>query len=354
MVVHARENLQAGLVSIGLSVYNGARYLRSALDSLVAQDYRDFEIIISDNASEDETEAICQEYAARDRRIRYYRAERNMGSVWNAVRVYELARGEYFMWAAHDDLRHPQYLTRCVAALEQNPLALFCCTGVRLIDDVGHDISEKFPYRSYPPTGATPRERLKALIRSTSWLHVYSLMRTPALAETALGNHMWGGDVVLVADLCLRGEVAYVPEKLFAYRCFAAKTNEELAQTISTPEATVLVSWSDLVADLMESVQRSPLSFAEKLRLKWMIAIEVCLRDAGVGRGMREEGFAATRRAITDGKYRRAVTLASIGIPKQTAFFVQRIANSLRYRSSKLKRSVFPSEHASAARKPNQ
>ena len=97
----------------------------SALESLVAQDYADFEIIISDNASQDETETICREYAARDSRIRYYRAERNMGPVWNAVQVYQAARGEYFMLAAHDDLRHPQYLSRCVAELDRNPRALF-------------------------------------------------------------------------------------------------------------------------------------------------------------------------------------------------------------------------------------
>lgn len=352
MGLKAPKDLRAGLASIGLPVYNGARYLREALDSLVAQDYADFEIIISDNASQDETEAICRDYAARDARIRYYRAERNMGPVWNAVQVYQAARGEYFMLAAHDDLRHPQYLSRCVAELERNPRALFCCTGVRLIDEVGRDISETFPYRSYPPTGATPRERLRALIRSSSWLHVYSLMRTSALAQTVLGKNMWGGDVVLMADLCLRGEVANVPEKLFDYRYFAARTNEDLAEAISTSEVSVSVSWSDLTADLMESVQRSPLSFLEKLRLRWMIAVELCLRNAGIGRAMRAEGFQAARRALAGGKYRRAVTLASIRILKQPAYFVERAANSARYRGSKLKRALFSREPVPSTRKP--
>ena len=342
MGVQVPKDLRGGLVSIGLPVYNGARYLREALDSLLAQEYQDFEIIISDNASEDDTGEICREYAARDARVSYYKSEQNRGPLWNAIRVYELARGEYFMWAAHDDRRHPQYLSRCVPVLDSNPRALFCCTGVRLIDEIGHDISETFPYQSYQPTGATPRERLRALIRSTSWFHIYSLMRTPALAQTVLGSHMWGADVVMMADLCLRGEGVGVPDKLFDYRCFAAKTNEVLAQGLGNSEVGVSVSWSDLAADLVESVRRSPLSFPKKLRLQWMIAAELCLRNAAIGRAMRVEGFEASRRALAGGKYRRAMTLASIRILKQPAYFVERVVNSARYRGSKLKKALFP------------
>ena len=66
-------------VSIGMPIYNGERYLRSALDSLLAQTFEAFEIIISDNASTDATPAICSAYAAKDPRIRYYRNERNIG-----------------------------------------------------------------------------------------------------------------------------------------------------------------------------------------------------------------------------------------------------------------------------------
>lgn len=338
--------MQAGLVSIGVPVYNGARFLRAALDSLIAQTYPDFEIIISDNASDDETEAICRDYAVRSERIRYYRTERNMGAIWNVVRVQELARGEYFMWAAHDDLRHPQYLSRCVTALEENPRALFCCTGVRLIDGDGHDVSDSFPFQSYRPTGSTPRERLRALVRSGAWFSSYSLMRTRSLAETRMGPG-WGGDVVMMAELCLRGEVAEVPEKLFDYRYFPAKTAESVAQSISTCTVTVSPCWSDLAADLMESVQRSPLSFPERLRLRWMIALEMCLRNPTVGWGVREEGFKPTRRALAGGKYRRAIALASIALLTQTVRFVERVANSARYRGSKLKRAIFPESKAS-------
>src|SRR5436190_12174806 len=94
------------IVSIGLPVFNGERYLRQALDSLLGQDFQDFELIISDNASTDRTAEICRAYVAKDRRIRYYRNESNIGSAPNYRRVFELARGEFFKWCSHDDVCH--------------------------------------------------------------------------------------------------------------------------------------------------------------------------------------------------------------------------------------------------------
>src|ERR1700675_1263136 len=79
-------------VSIGLPVYNGENYLRLAVDSILDQDYGDFELIISDKPSTDGTSSICQQYAAQDDRIRYFRNETNIGAAANYARVFELAR----------------------------------------------------------------------------------------------------------------------------------------------------------------------------------------------------------------------------------------------------------------------
>jgi glycosyltransferase involved in cell wall biosynthesis len=130
------------LVSVGLPVYHDKGFLREAIDSILGQEYRNLELIVSDDASNAATEAICREYAARDPRVRHHRAERNRGAVANFNRAFELARGEYFMWAAYDDVRHPQYLRRCVAALEAHPSAVLCCTEVRLIDERGQDLDD--------------------------------------------------------------------------------------------------------------------------------------------------------------------------------------------------------------------
>src|SRR3546814_4612052 len=104
-----------------MPVYNGERYVASAIESLLAQDFEDFELIISDNGSTDRTEEICREFASRDPRIRYVREEENQGASWNFNRVFELARGEYFRWACHDDACEPTHLSRCVELLDESP-----------------------------------------------------------------------------------------------------------------------------------------------------------------------------------------------------------------------------------------
>lgn len=97
-------------ISIGMPVYNGSEYIRQAIDSLLVQSFTDFELIISDNASTDDTQEICKEYAKKDCRICYIRQLRNLGAFLNFKFVLEKATGEFFMWAAIDDLRSPDCL----------------------------------------------------------------------------------------------------------------------------------------------------------------------------------------------------------------------------------------------------
>lgn len=97
-------------VSIGLPVYNGENYLREALDSLLGQTFRDFELIISDNASTDATREIILQYQQRDSRIRYIRQESNIGASKNFLFVLAVSETELFMWASHDDIWAPNWL----------------------------------------------------------------------------------------------------------------------------------------------------------------------------------------------------------------------------------------------------
>src|SRR5882762_3625197 len=94
-------------VSVGLPVYNGEKYLRLALDSLLKQEFKEFEVVISDNASTDGTAEICKRYAEKDKRIRYHRNHSNIGAGPNYKKVFDLSGGEFFKWCAHDDICHP-------------------------------------------------------------------------------------------------------------------------------------------------------------------------------------------------------------------------------------------------------
>lgn len=132
---------QEKLVSIALPTYNRAKYIRRAIDAILAQDYTNFELIIADNASVDETPEICKEYCARDERIRYIRLEKNIGMLPDWVVAFKEAKGVYFMWIADDDWWAPEYVSTLVAALENNPThGVALCSFRRVYADGGvHD-----------------------------------------------------------------------------------------------------------------------------------------------------------------------------------------------------------------------
>src|SRR5262249_30284044 len=123
------------LVSIGVPVYNGEAFLERALDALRAQDHEHVEIIISDNASTDNTAKICRAAAEHDERVTYLTTDVNRGAAWNFSRLVHVAQGPYFKWAAADDLCRPELVSSCVAALEEDPTAVLCYPRTSLIDE---------------------------------------------------------------------------------------------------------------------------------------------------------------------------------------------------------------------------
>ena len=107
-------------LSIGMPVFNGEKYLKQALASILAQTHQDFQLIISDNAFTDRTQQICLDYVAKDSRIHYYRNKKNLGGPKNYNCVFELSSGEYFKWAAYDDVLAPEFLKKCVDVLDKD------------------------------------------------------------------------------------------------------------------------------------------------------------------------------------------------------------------------------------------
>ena len=107
-------------ISIGLPVYNGENILRRSIDSILSQTFSDFELIISDNASSDSTPIICQDYAKRDKRIRYVRQKKNIGVYRNYFFLVNEAKFEYFLWVASDDYLDPNFLDENLKILTEN------------------------------------------------------------------------------------------------------------------------------------------------------------------------------------------------------------------------------------------
>jgi glycosyltransferase involved in cell wall biosynthesis len=198
------------LISVGLPVYNGERYLVGAIEALLAQDLDDFELLISDNASDDATAAIAGAYAKRDPRVRYHRNQRNLGLAGNFNRLVELARGRY-------DWHPPQTLRRCIEALEREPTAMLCGSAVAIMDEDGHVFDEWHP--SADLTAPQAHVRFHRLIWTMGETHpLFAVMRTDALRRTSLVQGYLGTDRVLLAELILMGSFLQLPEILHHYR----------------------------------------------------------------------------------------------------------------------------------------
>ena len=109
------------VVTIGMPVYNGEKYVRGALDSILSQTYTNFIVITSDNCSTDGTGEICRDYARKDPRVKYVRQNKNEGASFNFKYVFDQSSTEYFMWAACDDLRSSDFLELNIAFLKEHP-----------------------------------------------------------------------------------------------------------------------------------------------------------------------------------------------------------------------------------------
>ena len=208
-------------VSIALPVYNGENYLTDALDSLLSQSYEKFELIIGDNASTDETKNICESYAKKDRRVQYIRHETNIGAAGNYNYLFELAQGEYFKWAAHDDICSPDYLQSSVDKLDSDSSITLCCPKEIAIDKNG-DVIENYMDKYHPlknlASSSTYRRFYDLSCLNHGCYMIFGLTRTNALQMTPKIANYLGSDRVLLAELSLFGRFWESPEPIYFRR----------------------------------------------------------------------------------------------------------------------------------------
>jgi glycosyltransferase involved in cell wall biosynthesis len=205
-------------VTIGLPVYNGEKYVHEAISSLRAQTYPDLRIAISDNASTDATEEICREHARDDERIVYARADRNHGSSWNYTRTFEMGVGEFFKWAAHDDVVLPTYLERLIEALDDDPGAVLAHSRAAFIDEHGVVLGQPLARNTNATTGDAAERFADILLREFDCLPVFGLIRRDILARTGLLGPFVAHDLPLLAELALYGRFVQVDDVLFHNR----------------------------------------------------------------------------------------------------------------------------------------
>jgi glycosyltransferase involved in cell wall biosynthesis len=296
-------------VSLALPVFNGERYIEQAVRSLLAQTFTDFELIICDNASTDATEVICRRYAALDPRIRYHRNNENLGAARNYNLGFHLSSGEYFRWAAHDDLCAPECLERCVAVLDAQPSVVLCYTKTHVIDEEGRIVDSHDEGLVLLEDDPALRHRaFHERFGRTTWCDpIFGLMRRDALSRTRLHGNYNSADVILLEELALLGKIYEVPEYLFFRRIHPG------ISTRANPSPQAIAEWFDptnrgrlvlpmwtLARQHFLAVKNTPLGTRNRIRCYWQ-GVRWLVSHA---RGLTVEAWGITR-LLGSGLFRR-------------------------------------------------
>ena len=203
-------------LSIGLPIYNGETFLAASLEALLGQSHEDFELIISDNTSTDNSADICQRYAKQDSRIRYVRQPRNIGMVPNHNFVLGQARSELFKWASDDDLYARDLLRRCVDALDEYPHVVLAHSRSAMIDNAG-SVTGRFEYATAAGS-LEPAERFRSMLFDGWDDYTYGVVRTKVLRQIPTHNSYHFADRMLNTAIALQGPFYVVPECLYFRR----------------------------------------------------------------------------------------------------------------------------------------
>ncbi len=222
-------------LSIGLPVYNGEKFIRKRLDDILSQTFKEFELVISDNASTDSTSSICNEYLGKDKRIRYIRQKKNIGGYWNFRVLLEQAKSDYFVWAAVDDIWFPEFLEKNINALESNKNLVGSISKIKYYGNIPKMRPKRFlklkRYHSYDqcPSPSSFEERVEFYLRLKQAENIYAVYRTELLQKSFIKKQMGGMDLAIILQILKYGEIKVLDEVLMhRYAEGVSKTTSQM------------------------------------------------------------------------------------------------------------------------------
>ena len=204
-------------ISLGLPVYNGENYLARGLDSILAQTFEDFELIVSDNGSTDRTEEICRKYAEKDLRIKYFRFSKNRGATCNFNSTVDRATAPYFKWCSHDDELDSKYLEECLPLIENHSDVVLSHSKTMIIDSDSNLLHKE----NYPLSVSddNPLKRFQDIcVERHDCILVFGIYRTDMLRQSPMIKDYVGSDRVLLGHMALLGKIVESPKFLFSRR----------------------------------------------------------------------------------------------------------------------------------------
>ena len=273
MHYHSQNAEAIPLLSFAVPIRNGERFLPRLLGALLGQEFVNFEIVISDNASSDRTQEICEEFARQDSRIRYYRNAENIGLNANFNRVLELAKGKYVRWIGWDDWIEPDYARKCIEVLESRPDIVGVTTYQDFIDEDGsRDYVEYTGERLDSPHAHKRYARMIwFMMHDYRYIDpVYTMMHRETLLKTGGHKPVLCADQVLAVEMSVLGAFAHIPECL-SHRGKMAFTSgmtreQLLLQNYHTQYDLIKKqSFLDVVKAFWSPVNEFELSLIEKL-----------------------------------------------------------------------------------------
>ena len=256
-------------ISIGMPVFNGEAFLEKRLKSILEQSFENFELIISDNASTDKTEEICKTFQKSDKRIRYIRQSKNKGVTWNLNFVLKESKGEFFMWAAVDDMISPQFVEKNYEILQNNEKIVASISKIEplfSIDEKGNrdnyskliqNLRDSTRPRSVFSISGTFDEKVRKYLRSSSCQVIYSLFRRKELS-TCFHESFIGNDWAVFLNVLKYGDL-HVLDDVLMYEYQSGITGKGIIKGLKHYENnwfTKIFPWYPLTKWCMKNLER--------------------------------------------------------------------------------------------------
>jgi len=257
------------LVSVCLPVRNGASALTDVISSVLAQDHANFVLVISDNASTDDTEDVVRAFAATDDRIVYVRQPENIGLLNNFTSSMGRARGQFFRWVSHDDWIAPNCLSRCLTEFLADDRLVLVTMGVNFRYNDGTVQTADYTNRAL--SSDDPLDRFEEMLRLLNDSHLlvdplYGLMRRDTVLPIPRRN-MLREDQIFATKLALAGPWGHVREVL-GRRGYTDDTRQQLVRRLGVPAWTARAATTLQFQELMRFVNGADLTPTARARAR--------------------------------------------------------------------------------------
>ena len=266
-------------LSIGFPVFNGEIFLKKRLESILSQSFVNYELIISDNASTDDTDKICKEFLKKDSRIKYYRQEKNMGSIQNFKFVLDQAVGKYFVWAATDDLWENNFLEKTINVLQKNNSVVGCTSKVKRIGKPVNEFKElqndswfqkkqkklRRHFRKFGTWSTTGNWHQKAefYMKKQSGQAIYSVFRREELKKYFKNFPYYSSDMAVIMSILKYGDIISIKETLWYYHTEGI-SSESILDKFKTKKITFVELFTSPTSFVKWIIQKFGIKFVLK------------------------------------------------------------------------------------------